>query len=135
MVRIASFRAFLGIVHSIIPLAAAGMVLLMAAPVAAQPFGEQDRFSQRETQVQERPSNSPTNLPDWAEPSSPEYGDKGEAPKKGGGVQTKDTPALPGDPEQVPVDGGLSLLAAVGAGYAIRKLGESEDDEGDGELP
>jgi len=31
-------------------------------------------------------------------------------------------PGLPGSPEQVPIDGGLALLAAAGGGYAIKKL-------------
>ena len=29
---------------------------------------------------------------------------------------------LPGAPSQAPIDGGLSLLAAAGGGYAIKKL-------------
>jgi len=40
-------------------------------------------------------------------------------------------PSLPGDPNQVPVDGGLALLAAAGAGYAVRKLNEDEEDDED----
>lgn len=40
-------------------------------------------------------------------------------------------PSLPNGPDQVPVDGGLALLAAAGAGYAVRKLNEDEDDEED----
>lgn len=31
-------------------------------------------------------------------------------------------PGLPGTPDQAPIDGGLSLLAAAGGGYAIKKL-------------
>ena len=31
-------------------------------------------------------------------------------------------PGLPHDPDQVPIDGGLALLAAAGGGYAIKKL-------------
>ncbi|MFW6348465.1 MAG: PID-CTERM protein-sorting domain-containing protein [Cyclonatronaceae bacterium] len=31
-------------------------------------------------------------------------------------------PGFPGDPDQVPVDGGLSLLAAAGGAYALRRL-------------
>jgi hypothetical protein len=31
-------------------------------------------------------------------------------------------PGLPGAPSQAPIDGGLSLLAAAGGGYAIKKL-------------
>lgn len=31
-------------------------------------------------------------------------------------------PVLPSTPDQAPIDGGLGLLAAAGAGYAWRKL-------------
>jgi len=31
-------------------------------------------------------------------------------------------PGLPSSPDQVPIDGGLALLAAAGGGYAIKKL-------------
>ncbi len=31
-------------------------------------------------------------------------------------------PGLPSAPDQVPIDGGLALLAAAGGGYAIKKL-------------
>jgi len=31
-------------------------------------------------------------------------------------------PGLPSPPDQVPIDGGLALLAAAGGGYAIKKL-------------
>ncbi len=31
-------------------------------------------------------------------------------------------PGLPDSPNQVPIDGGLALLAAAGGGYAIKKL-------------
>jgi hypothetical protein len=31
-------------------------------------------------------------------------------------------PALPGAPQQAPVDGGLTLLAAAGGAYAWRRL-------------
>ena len=31
-------------------------------------------------------------------------------------------PGLPEAPNQVPIDGGLALLAAAGGGYAIKKL-------------
>ncbi|NGP86834.1 hypothetical protein G3569_00600 [Aliifodinibius halophilus] len=31
-------------------------------------------------------------------------------------------PSLPGNPEQTPIDGGLGILAAIGGGYAIKKL-------------
>jgi len=31
-------------------------------------------------------------------------------------------PGLPSVPDQTPIDGGLSLLAAAGGGYALKKL-------------
>ena len=31
-------------------------------------------------------------------------------------------PGFPGDPDQVPIDGGLGLLAAAGGAYALRRL-------------
>ena len=31
-------------------------------------------------------------------------------------------PGLPGVPSQAPIDGGLSLLAAAGGAYALKKL-------------
>ena len=31
-------------------------------------------------------------------------------------------PGLPSSPSQAPIDGGLSLLALAGGGYAIKKL-------------
>jgi hypothetical protein len=30
-------------------------------------------------------------------------------------------PTLPNDPENVPIDGGLSLLVAAGVGYAVKR--------------
>jgi len=113
--------------HLIASLAAAGMVFLMAGPALAQPLGDRDQSSQRYERPggQERPTNSPTNLPSWAEPSTPESGGTGGALKPEG-VQTNAPP--PGG-EPIPVDGGLALLAAAGAGYAVRKLGESDEDE------
>lgn len=35
----------------------------------------------------------------------------------------------PPPPEQIPVDGGLALLAAAGAGYAVRKLRQRGDED------
>lgn len=31
-------------------------------------------------------------------------------------------PSFPDDPDQIPIDGGLALLTAAGAGYAFKKL-------------
>lgn len=37
-------------------------------------------------------------------------------------------PGLPGSPEQTPIDGGLGILAALGGGYAIKKLRDRNKD-------
>ena len=36
-------------------------------------------------------------------------------------------PGLPGTPPQVPIDGGLGLLAAAGGAYAIKKLRDKKN--------
>ena len=36
-------------------------------------------------------------------------------------------PGLPGTPDQAPLDGGLSLLAAAGGAYAIKKLRDKKN--------
>ncbi|MDR9419613.1 DUF3824 domain-containing protein [Gracilimonas sp.] len=38
-------------------------------------------------------------------------------------------PSLPTSPDQAPIDGGLSLLAAAGGGYAIKKLRDRKKAE------
>ncbi|MFD2533240.1 PID-CTERM protein-sorting domain-containing protein [Gracilimonas halophila] len=38
-------------------------------------------------------------------------------------------PFFPGPPSQAPIDGGLSLLAAAGGGYAIKKLRDRKKAE------
>lgn len=38
-------------------------------------------------------------------------------------------PGLPATPDQAPIDGGLSLLAAAGSGYAIKKLRDRKKAE------
>ncbi|NBW70345.1 MAG: hypothetical protein EBR32_02885 [Bacteroidetes bacterium] len=38
-------------------------------------------------------------------------------------------PALPLDPNQAPIDGGLGLLAAAGGAYAYKKLKEKKKGE------
>lgn len=38
-------------------------------------------------------------------------------------------PALPGSPEQTPIDGGLGLLAAAGGAYALNKLRQKKRAE------
>lgn len=60
---------------------------------------------------------APGGVPDWASPNAGAV----EAPATG-----NFTPGLPPDPPDppppVPVDGGLTLLALAGAGYAGKKL-------------
>ncbi len=40
-------------------------------------------------------------------------------------------PGLPSPPSQAPIDGGLSLLAAAGGGYALHKLRKMKKEEYD----
>lgn len=111
------FRAFLTL---------ALLLVLSATPAEAQQqqrdMGnwEADRSSEAQSQV---PRSS--NLPSWAEPSATTR----DAP--GSGVTSKALPGTPGEnpPQQIPVDGGLALLAVAGAGYAVRKLRKTPDDE------
>jgi hypothetical protein len=66
-------------------------------------------------------------------------GPKGERPLIGskpgkGDPTTKDGPGpggspTPGTPTRVPVDGGLALLAAAGAAYAVRRLRRGGDTD------
>ena len=56
---------------------------------------------------------SAQSLPDWAAPSAPTTQSQTPPPPGGGGGSA---------PQQVPLDGGLALLAIAGAGYAARKL-------------
>ena len=58
---------------------------------------------------------SSQSMPSWAAPSSPQAADP--APP-----QKDDAPPPPGVPQQVPIDGGLGLLALAGGAYAVRKL-------------
>lgn len=111
------FRAFLTI--------AVLLLLASAQPVEAQQqqrdMGnwDADRSSATQSQV---PSSG--NLPSWAEPGMQTR----DVP--GGGVTSKALPGTPGEnpPQQIPVDGGLALLAMAGAGYAVRKLRHTPDD-------
>ena len=73
-------------------------------------------------------------VPDWAEPSG---GVATEAPSNsGGGGGPPLPPGCSGGPPctpppQVPIDGGLSLLALAGGAYAVRRLrkkGKGEDE-------
>ena len=57
-----------------------------------------------------------SSLPEWAAPSAP-Y----EAPDVDAMSAPPDPPATP---DQVPLDGGLGLLALAGGAYAAKKLRE-----------
>ena len=58
-----------------------------------------------------------TALPDWAAPSAP-IAQPGPSVESMGGPP----PNPPGAPTQVPLDGGLGLLALAGGAYAAKKL-------------
>ena len=84
-------------------------------------------------------SKGPTHssqLPDWAESTSPSESEsttpsENTPPPEQRTDDEMRTKAPPPGEEPVPVDGGVALLAAVGAGYAVRKLNqEEEEDEG-----
>ena len=125
-----------GVLRLSVVVALATVALLLTSPALSQ------QPSEREDGVMPRPSNESAspNLPGWAEPSGPGIRKEDETrsrPRSGvssrelsGSMQTNQ-PSLPGDPNQVPVDGGLALLAAAGAGYAVRKLNEDEEDDED----
>jgi len=104
-------------------------------PVSAQsawetrqvnPLGSQsptDHGSERS-----RDSRSPEGIPDWAAPSdpgsTPSWGSAGE---RESGVQTKDGPPLPNDPNKVPL-GGIEWLLLAGAGYGVFRLRKAEEN-------
>ena len=106
-------------------------LLLVSMLIGAPAFGQgtQDR-----SRIQERPSGpsegsqSGSNLPSWAAPSRPEVGASNTPSIGSDGAQTN-APGPPAAPSRVPVDGGVALLAAAGAGYAVRKLGDSDEDD------
>lgn len=114
------------------------MLVFMALP------GQAQSQSRQGGDVFERPSHEYENeLPDWAKPSESSGidGETGTADSPPQGqpaledeMQTKAPGGGGGDPgggggDPVPVDGGVALLAAAGAGYAVRKLNEGEDDD------
>ncbi len=57
---------------------------------------------------------------EWATPVSPSS--YGESYGASGMEEPAGDPGLPTDPTPVPIDGGLSLLGAAGAAYAVRRL-------------
>lgn len=115
-------------------LLAAGLVAVGGIqPTHAQAYSSDDAYGSPESpstyqSPQDGPSSS-TGLPSWAEPST--GSDLGASRSDFSGPVANDPPDLPGPPDQVPVDGGLALLAVAGAGYAIRKLRDGTPDEDD----
>lgn len=110
-------------------LALGAVALAGGTPSMAQSYESQESPSDPSTRQFDDPTQdgSSARLPSWAEPSSPEYSqDGGVASEK---QATTNAPALPSKPNQVPVDGGAALLALAGAGYAIRKLHDGDDEE------
>lgn len=75
---------------------------------------------------------SGSGLPDWAAPggdysegydgSITGYDDYYDSPFSDPAPEAVPGDVTPPPPSRVPVDGGLMLLAAAGAGYAVRKL-------------
>jgi len=123
----AADRFMLGFPRLSIVLAVAGVLLLTASSAQGQSY-------QGPEATQDRPANGPTHtsqLPDWAEPSplsSKSSSGKNERMSNNGDFRTSAAPPPPPQ-EQVPVDGGVVFLAAAGAGYAVRKLNEDEDED------
>ncbi len=76
----------------------AALALLMAAPAAF--------------------AAGPQSVPSWASPSASAVAPAGQASNFGPGGP----PPPPPPPPPVPLDGGLTLLAVAGAGYATKKL-------------
>ncbi len=108
---------------------AGGLLLGGAQSVTAQSYQDRseprESYPERRAEPQPAPSSSPADVPDWAEPSEPQEGTFSEndvSPNATG-------PDPPDPPSRIPVDGGLALLAAAGAGYAARKLSQEEDDD------
>jgi hypothetical protein len=105
-------------------LAAVGVLALSTTPVQ----GQVPDLSQSSS---EKPTHS-SQLPDWAEPASPESGSnfstEHRASSRGSGPGELRTKAPPPGGEPIPVDGGLALLAAAGAGYAVRRLNQGDNE-------
>lgn len=125
--------------------ATVGVLLAVAGAAPAQ--SHHHRGGQTGEHVRQdrgnRSLSSPSNLPEWAEPSQGQRGHPSTSRPAGSenpgspGIhgdeamgtpskaQTNSTPpSLPSSPSKVPVDGGLGFLVAAGAGYAVRRLTE-----------
>lgn len=103
---------------------ALAMLLLFADPASAQDRSGDAYGNDVATQSQD---GSSVGLPSWAEPGA------NRTPSGSGSEADPITnaPPPPGPPTRVPVDGGLALLAAAGAGYAVRKLRKDTSDDVD----
>lgn len=108
------FRAFLTL---------ALLLVLSATPAEAQQQREA-RWGESPAIQQPQQRSSSSDLPSWAEPG---ISTARRAP--GAEITPENDPGGPGPIDQVPVDGGLALLAVAGAGYAVRKLRKTPDDE------
>lgn len=131
MVKMASLSSVAGCVRLFGVFAMAVLLLSSSNLVKAQTY--QDRDLETSEQLQRSPEDRTarsSNLPDWAKPADPSSNDirREEGASLEGSLEPKAPP--PGG-EPVPVDGGLALLAAAGAGYAVRKLKEGEDEDED----
>ena len=112
----------------------------VAAPSWGDPFGTEQSTGR------EAGHESLNGVPDWAAPHemptgtwSPDVpGTSGsearydiprwnDTERRSDGVQMNG-PGFPGDPNKVPIDGGLGLLLVAGAGYAAHRLRKKEDD-------
>lgn len=87
-------------------------IALVTLPSTAHAQAQSDRGGQS---VQ----GGAQSLPSWAEPQDARTS-KDSSPIEDDLTPT--APPPPDDPSRVPVDGGLSLLALAGAGYATKKL-------------
>ena len=115
-----------------------GAFLFVATPALSQELRDRGREAPQERST----SESTPNLPDWAAPSNSRSQDRRFREGSGGGSDASSMEGTsvdgsmrpnappPGD-VPVPVDGGLALLAAAGAGYAVRRLRKEEDGEPD----
>jgi len=65
-------------------------------------------------------------LPSWGEPTMPPI----EQPNPMDFGDDLHGPTLPGAPTPVPIDGGLGLLGAAGAAYALNRLRKRKEQEG-----
>jgi hypothetical protein len=123
----ASVHSTLGSLRLPVLVATVGVLVLTVNPVRGQ---SQSRDHQIDP-GQRNPTHS-SQLPDWAEPSvgaSARESQRTDGSSLPGSIEQPQPKAPPPGGEPVPVDGGLALLAAAGAGYAVRRL--NQDDEKD----